>query len=111
MQDLQKRSSARVKTWKNTLEAQREQALAARARRMELAEQREQMLEAQEERIRQAERQTIIERAQKIHFEQGEAVRKLTSAGLLSEVLIERRFCRKVQITVRDVKLSDVSLR
>jgi hypothetical protein len=94
--ELQARSSSRVQTWGNTLEAQREQALLARARRLELAEKREQELETQEQAIRDAERRAIVERAQQIQFVATDSVKKLTNAALLGDVLLSRQFSQKV---------------
>lgn len=94
------RSSARVRTWRNTIEALREQTLAARTHRLELMEKHEDELHAQEECIRQKERHAIIERAQRMQFEETDGAKRLTSAALLSDVLISRQFCKKVSSAV-----------
>eukprot|EP00474_Spongospora_subterranea_P004455 CRZ04913.1 hypothetical protein [Spongospora subterranea] len=94
---LQAKSIGRVQTWSNTLEAQREQAIVARAKRLELEEQKQQVQD-EEDRLRyEAKRQQIINNAKRIMFEETEMMKKLSSAKLLSDVVVERKACRKVK--------------
>src|SRR4051794_25586107 len=94
---LQAKSLEREKKWPNTLEAARELSMKARAKRIEQAEQKQILQDIEERRIYEANCRAVIERAQKVIFEESDEAKKLASATLLSDVMMERDECARVK--------------
>lgn len=98
---LKERSAARVKTWGNTLEASRQKLQRERAKRLEEAEAAQVLIDIAEQKLQEANRRAVIDRADRARFEDSDPVKRLASAMLLSDIMVDRDVCRRVKNAIR----------
>jgi hypothetical protein len=98
--DLRLVSEAHVANWSNTIEAQRQAKIRAKAEREEREEQRRLIIDAEEAELRRSEKEKAVQRANLQLYDQNDRVKNFTSKLFLATVLEER----EKQLAIKDEK-------
>lgn len=99
-EELRQISESHVSNWSNTIEAQRQAKVRAKAEREEREEQRRMVIDAEEAELRRAEKEKAVQRANLQLYDQNDRVKNFTSKLFLATVLEER----EKQLAIKDEK-------